>query len=102
MEKNSKNTKETRRDLNQNEGEGSTTAGRQYDEAATDFAKHGEVEKAAHEAKEAYGGEEGEELRRAEREGKSHAAEEEEDARHAAPPQSRPHKTQADDKDRRE
>jgi hypothetical protein len=38
-------------DLNQNEGEGSRTAGRDYDDGATNFAKSGKVDDAAAKAK---------------------------------------------------
>jgi hypothetical protein len=57
----------------QNESEGSRTAGRRYDEAATRTAsdpKH--VKEAADRAKEALDGPEGEELRAAEERGKKH------------------------------
>jgi hypothetical protein len=57
----------------QNEGEGSRTAARRYDEAATrtaSDAKH--VKEAADKAKDALDGPEGEELRAAEERGKKH------------------------------
>jgi hypothetical protein len=59
-----------------NEGEGNRTAARRYDEAATRHARSGKAGRQAREAKEALDGPEGEELRRAEEEGRSRAAEE--------------------------
>ena len=59
-----------------NEGEGSRTAARHYDEAATRHPRPGKVDRQAREAKEALDGPEGEELPRAEEKGKSRAAEE--------------------------
>ena len=59
-----------------NEGEGSRTGARQYDEATKRFAKSGKVEKKAREARDAVEGEEGKELEKAEAEGKRHIAEE--------------------------
>ncbi|HEV7372874.1 hypothetical protein [Arenibaculum sp.] len=59
-----------------NEGEGNRTAARNYDQAATDHARSGKAGEQAREAKEALDGPEGEELRRAEEKGRSHAAEE--------------------------
>ena len=57
----------------QNEGEGSRTGARAYNEATTKFAKSGEVEGKAREAKRAVDSGEGEKLRKAEREGQSHS-----------------------------
>jgi hypothetical protein len=69
-----KNDKGERRDPElQNEGEGSRTAARRYDEAATRTAadpKH--VKEAADKAKKALDGPEGDELRAAEERGKKH------------------------------
>ena len=56
-----------------NEGEGNKTAAREYNRETTEFAKSGQVEGKAREAKQALEGREGEELRKAEREGQSHA-----------------------------
>lgn len=57
-----------------NQGEGNRDAARRYNEGAQKFAKSGKVEKAAEEARKALEGPEGEQLRKAEREGKKHAA----------------------------
>ena len=57
----------------QNEGEGNKTAAREYNKATTKFTKSGEVEGKAREAKRAVDGAEGEDLRAAEREGRSHS-----------------------------
>ena len=55
----------------QNEGEGSRTGARRYDEAAEHAAKDkATVEKLAREAKDALDGKEGDELRKAEERGK--------------------------------
>ena len=56
-----------------NEGEGNKTAAREYNKATTDFTKSGEVEGKAREAKRAVDSAEGEKLRAAEREGRSHS-----------------------------
>jgi hypothetical protein len=53
-----------------NEGEGSRTAARHYDEATEEFIREGKVEPAARRAREAIEGPEGAELRRAEERGK--------------------------------
>lgn len=58
-----------------NEGEGSRTAARRYNEATEKYVKSGKVDEAAHEAEEAVEGEEGEELKEAEEEGKRHIKE---------------------------
>ena len=58
----------------QNEGEGSRTAARQYNEATRKFVESGKVDKAAKDAEQAIEGEEAEELKRAEDEGRAHAA----------------------------
>lgn len=57
----------------QNEGEGNKTAARRYNEATKDFAKSGQVDSKAQEAKKATEGADGDVLRRAEAEGRSHA-----------------------------
>jgi hypothetical protein len=58
----------------QNEGEGSRTAAKQYNEATRKFVESGKVDKAAKEAEQAIEGDEAEELKRAEDEGRAHAA----------------------------
>ena len=67
------NTRENQPSGQQNEGEGNKTAARNYNKATTEFAKSGEVESKAREAKRAVDGPDGDKLRDAEREGKSHA-----------------------------
>jgi hypothetical protein len=56
-----------------NEGEGSHTAARQYNDAQKRFAANGKVEPAARDAASAVDGPEGAELRAAETAGKRHA-----------------------------
>lgn len=58
----------------QNEGEGSRTAAKQYNEATRKFVESGKVDKAAKDAEQAIAGDEAEELKRAEDEGRAHAA----------------------------
>jgi hypothetical protein len=58
----------------ENEGEGSRTAAKQYNEATRKFVESGKVDKAAKDAEQAIEGEEAEELKRAEDEGRAHAA----------------------------
>lgn len=58
------------------EGEGSRSADEEYRRRTKAFVESGKVEESAQEAKRAVDSEEGEELRRAEHEGRSHAAEE--------------------------
>jgi hypothetical protein len=60
--------------LLENEGEGSKSAARRYAESTQQFIESGKVDEAAHEASEALSGPEGDELRRAEQEGKDRAA----------------------------
>jgi hypothetical protein len=55
----------------ENEGEGNRTADRQYRENVSRHVKSGESEPAAEDAKRALEGEEGDDLREAEREGKA-------------------------------
>ena len=57
----------------QNEGEGSRSGARDYDERTRAFVKSGAVEKKAKEAEKALDSGEGDSLRRAEEEGKRHA-----------------------------
>lgn len=56
-----------------NEGEGNKTAARRYNEKTEKFAQSGKVEQQAREAAQAVEGGKGGELKRAERQGKSHA-----------------------------
>ncbi|MGJ0533131.1 hypothetical protein [Methylocystis sp.] len=58
----------------ENEGEGSRTAAKQYNEATRKFVESGKVDKAAKDAEQAIEGDEAEELKRAEDEGRAHAA----------------------------
>ncbi|MBI1980541.1 MAG: hypothetical protein HYS63_03075 [Methylocystis sp.] len=58
----------------QNEGEGSRTAAKQYNEATRKFVESGKVDKAAKDAERAIEGDEAEELKRAEDKGRAHAA----------------------------
>lgn len=58
-----------------NEGEGSRTAAREFNRDETEFARSGEVDKAAEDAKKAVEGKEGDKLREAEKEGRAHAKE---------------------------
>ncbi len=58
-----------------NEGEGNRTAARRYNKATEEYVKSGRSEHAAKEAENALEGPEADELREAEEEGKSHAAE---------------------------
>ena len=69
-----KNDKTANAPAQPNEGEGSTTAARAYDQQAERFAKSGKVEKKAREAQQAVDGPEGPALKRAEAIGKSHSA----------------------------
>jgi hypothetical protein len=57
-------------DEGQNEGEGNKTADRHYREGVRRTVQSGEVDKKAKEAERAYDGAEGDELRRAEQQGK--------------------------------
>jgi len=57
----------------QNEGEGSQSGARDYDERTRAFVKSGQVEKKAKEAEKAIDSAENEGLRKAEEEGKRHA-----------------------------
>lgn len=57
----------------ENEGEGSRTAAKKYDQDAQRFAESGKVEEKAREAREAIDGPEGAELAQAEAEGKQHS-----------------------------
>ena len=57
----------------QNEGEGNKTAAREYNREQQAFVKSGKVEGKAREAEDAIDSDEGEDLREAERKGKSHS-----------------------------
>ena len=59
-----------------NEGEGSRTAAKDYNERTEQFMKNDDVEARAREAAAALDSEEGEELRKAEDQGRAHAHEE--------------------------
>jgi hypothetical protein len=63
----------------QNEGEGNKTAARRYNQDQQEFAKSGQVERAAERAKRAVEGGEHDELEKAEDEGRSHARHADED-----------------------
>jgi hypothetical protein len=65
--------KKTEGGASPNEGEGSRSGARAYDQASEKFAKSGKVEGKAREARQAIDGPEGKELERAEAEGKRHA-----------------------------
>jgi hypothetical protein len=64
------------KDNRRNEGEGSQTAARQYNETTKQFVEKEDVEAKAEEAARALEGEEGAELRKAEEQGRSRAREE--------------------------
>ena len=63
----------SRPDMDGNQGEGNRGAAKAYNEAAKNFAKSGKVEEQARKARRDLEGDAGDELRRAEEEGKSHA-----------------------------
>lgn len=56
-----------------NEGEGSRTAAKAYNDAQQKFVKSGKVDEAAKDAEKAVEGPEGEEMKKAEKEGLKHA-----------------------------
>lgn len=56
-----------------NEGEGNRTAARHYNKDTRDFVESGKVEKSAEKARKAVEGDEGKDLRRAEKQGKKPA-----------------------------
>ncbi len=58
-----------------NEGEGNRTAAKEYNDAQKEFAQSGKVDQAAQDAAKAVDGPEGDELRKAEDAGKTHARE---------------------------
>lgn len=57
----------------ENQGEGNKTAAKEYNERTKKFVEEGKVEGSAREAADAVDSAEGEELRKAEREGRKHA-----------------------------
>ncbi len=61
------------KDAGPNEGEGSRTAARAYNEGVEKFEKTGQVEQKAREAADALDGPEAESLRKAEEEGRRHS-----------------------------
>ena len=61
------------KDNPRNEGEGSQTAARAYNEKTKQFVENQDVEAKAEEAARALEGREGDELRKAEEQGRSHA-----------------------------
>jgi hypothetical protein len=65
----------------ENQGEGSKTAARDYNERATEHARKGDVSKEAQHAREALEGTESQDLRDAETEGKKRAKEEDPEIR---------------------
>ena len=65
--------KTPQQDSGANEGEGSRSGARAYNEATERFARSGKVEPAARDAAKAVEGKEGEALRQAEQEGKRHS-----------------------------
>jgi hypothetical protein len=67
---------------NENEGEGSKTAARHYNDAAEKFTRSGQVEPAANAAKEALEGPEGDELREAEEDARETEPEPERASKH--------------------
>ena len=68
-------TEKSKKDLGlENEGEGSRSAARRYDASVREFVESGKVDEAAKKAEEALEGPEAEELKKAEEEGKKHAA----------------------------
>jgi hypothetical protein len=69
-----KETERTTEPVDANEGEGSRTAARRYDEGVAETIASGKVDEAARKAEEALEGPEGEALREAEKEGKKRAA----------------------------
>lgn len=66
-------TADTSKPASQNEGEGSRSADAQYRRGVEEHVRHHDVQGDAERAREAVDGPEGEELRRAEEEGKRHA-----------------------------
>ncbi len=69
----SKGAEKQRPDMSGNQGEGNRGAAEAYNEGARQFVESGRVEEQAQKARRDLEGEKGDELRRAEQEGKSHA-----------------------------
>ncbi len=69
-------------EASENEGEGSKTAARHYNDAAEKFARSGKVEPAANAAKKALEGPEGDELREAEEDARATEPEPEPASKH--------------------
>jgi hypothetical protein len=67
------------RNEQRNEGEGNKTAARRYNKDQQEFVKSGQVDEAAEKAKQAVEGEERDELKEAEDEGRSRARHADED-----------------------
>lgn len=65
--------RENQQSAEPNEGEGNRTYARKFDADERRFVDSGKVEEKAHEAEEALAGPEGDTLRRAEEEGRSHS-----------------------------
>ena len=65
--------KHSDRNMEGNQGEGNRGAAKAYNEDTKEFAQSGRVKDSAQDAKEALEGPEGDDLRRAEKEAKSHA-----------------------------
>jgi hypothetical protein len=68
-----KHDKKAKSELGGNQGEGNAAAARVYNDRTREFAQSGPVDEKAREAAEALKGPEGEELRKAEAEGRRHA-----------------------------
>jgi len=65
--------KQSNRNMEGNQGEGNRGAAKAYNEDTKEFAQSGRVRESAQDAKKALEGSEGDDLRRAEKEGRSHA-----------------------------
>ena len=76
-----KNPEQDINELLQNEGEGSKTAAREYNQKASEHARSGKSDPAAKEAEKAIEGDEATDLQRAEDEGRKHIAEEDPELR---------------------
>lgn len=65
--------KKSGRNMEGNQGEGNRGAAKAYNEDTKEFAQSGRVQETAQDARKALEGAEGDDLRRAEKEGRSHA-----------------------------
>jgi hypothetical protein len=83
--KEAKKSQNANADQDANEGEGSRTAANRYNEKTRDFARSGQVDRQAKDAKRAVEGEQRSDLHKAEDAGRAHAKDED-------PYVSRPHK----------